>query len=134
MTASRFNHYCRQGTHGNPVSVKLKIALTFKHQINLMHLVVIVGLRILQDIDKVHGGNAISILPKGTPGMTTRASLRLNIIKLGNEIVLLRSFHGLQSLSFYLTAKQAPNTTPSAVNTPSGQDSRIQYALAEKLP
>jgi hypothetical protein len=99
-----------------------------------MHLVVIVGLRILQDIDKVHGGNAISILPKGTPSMTTRASLRLNIIKLGNEIVLLRSFHGLQSLSLYLTAKQARNTTPSTVNARSGQDNRIPQALPEKLP
>ena len=86
-------------------------------KIYLVHLLMIMGLRILENIDEVYRGNAVRIITKGAPGITAWTSHGFNLIKLSDQIVLLRSFHDLQSLLDYFTPRQAFNTIPSAVNT-----------------
>lgn len=94
MAAAGFNEHRTEGFHGDALTIQLQISLSLKHQIDLVHLLMIVHPRILEDIDQVHGRYAIRILTESAPGISTRAWSGLDFIKLGEVIVFIGTFHG----------------------------------------
>ena len=87
MTAAGFDEDRGLRLDGKRLPVQLDMPLSFEHEVDLRHLLVVVRARVLLDLHDMHRGERVARLGEGAFGPTAGAAHGIDILKIGDHVI-----------------------------------------------